>query len=274
MTPADQDDGRSSPDNTEEDGNVDPPYSLLIYHALSSAPGMKLPLQGIYSWFEKHTAKGKDGTSKGWQNSIRHNLSMNAGFEAVREESIAGKKAVNFWRLTEEAVKNGIQSTTRYRKQANYKKTLASEPPAPQRQRSGAKGGKATKSTAKFRGHSHLSQDEVRKERCRQRLACQRRPPRSLYGQYQHHHPSTTLALYHVPESATPLTRPLAESLELGGTISCADHPCTPIFCDMAGSGPDCSALDTGFMGWDAVQSYPPVLTGPPETLAGLHIGV
>lgn len=64
--------------STDEEGNIDPPYSLLIYQALSSAPGKKLPLQGIYNWFEKNTEKGKDQNSKGWQNSIRHNLSMNA----------------------------------------------------------------------------------------------------------------------------------------------------------------------------------------------------
>ena len=62
----------------EEDSNADPPYSHLIYEALKSAPGMKLPLQGIYGWFENNTAKGRDQNSKGWQNSIRHNLSMNA----------------------------------------------------------------------------------------------------------------------------------------------------------------------------------------------------
>lgn len=63
------------------------------------------------------------------------------GFEAVREEPTAGKKPVKYWRLTEEAVTNSIQSTTRYQKQMNYKKSVASDPPAPQRQRSGAKGG-------------------------------------------------------------------------------------------------------------------------------------
>ena len=72
------DDSRTSPDDTEEDGSADPPYSLLIYQALWSAAGRKLTLQEIYSWFEKNTTKGKDRTSKGWQNSIRHNLSMNA----------------------------------------------------------------------------------------------------------------------------------------------------------------------------------------------------
>jgi hypothetical protein len=61
-----------------EDTNADPPYSQLIYEALFTAPGKKLPLQGIYLWFEKNTAKGRDRGSKGWQNSIRHNLSMNA----------------------------------------------------------------------------------------------------------------------------------------------------------------------------------------------------
>ncbi|KAL4937149.1 hypothetical protein BDV06DRAFT_227235, partial [Aspergillus oleicola] len=143
-----------------DDANADPPYSQLIYEALLTAPGKKLPLQGIYHWFEENTAKGRDRGSKGWQNSIRHNLSMNAGFEAVREETAPGKKPINYWRLTVEAVNNGIQSTTRYRKNANYKRpttaAAASDPPAPQRQRSGAKGGKATKVTNRFRSVNGL----------------------------------------------------------------------------------------------------------------------
>ena len=42
-----------------------------------SAPGNKMVLKEIYEWFENHTDKAKDPKSKGWQNSIRHNLSMN-----------------------------------------------------------------------------------------------------------------------------------------------------------------------------------------------------
>ncbi|THC92611.1 hypothetical protein EYZ11_007913 [Aspergillus tanneri] len=272
----DRDDMQTSPDDTEGEPNNDQPYSWLIYRALRSAPGMKLPLQEIYSWFEKNTAKGKDRNSKGWQNSIRHNLSMNAGFEAVREESTPGKKAVNFWRLTEEAVKNGIQSTTRYRKQANYKKSLGSDPPAPLRQRSGAKGGKATKVTAKFRGH--LSQDGIRKERCRQRLASQRRLQKSLYRQYYHHHqpPTTTVSPFHVPGPATPLTRPSIEPFDLGSVVGCADPPpCPSIFCDMAGSGSDCPAMDTGFLGWCGVlQQFPHGLLTGSEIPSDLQLGV
>ena len=55
----------------------DIPYSGLIEAALRRAPGNKLSLQGIYKWFRENTLKGQD-KSKGWQNSIRHNLSMNA----------------------------------------------------------------------------------------------------------------------------------------------------------------------------------------------------
>jgi hypothetical protein len=66
----------SSGDTKERPGN--PPYSILIYQALITAEGNKLSLQGIYRWFEKHTDKGRDSNHKGWQNSIRHNLSMNA----------------------------------------------------------------------------------------------------------------------------------------------------------------------------------------------------
>ncbi|KAL4875918.1 hypothetical protein BJY04DRAFT_232067 [Aspergillus karnatakaensis] len=201
-----------------EDTNADPPYSQLIYEALFTAPGKKLPLQGIYHWFEKNTAKGKDRGSKGWQNSIRHNLSMNAGFEAVREESTPGKKAVNYWRLTDEAVNNGIQSTTRYRKQANYKKSAASDPPAPQRQRSGAKGGKATKITSRFRttglSLNSLSQEEYRRERAyRQHQHYQQQQQnhhhhhtqRVMPSQRHHHHlPPTTKNYLYSHHSGTP----------------------------------------------------------------------
>ncbi|KKK20333.1 hypothetical protein AOCH_007244 [Aspergillus ochraceoroseus] len=248
------------------DANADPPYSQLIYEALRTAPGKKLPLQGIYGWFEKNTAKGKDGNSKGWQNSIRHNLSMNAGFEAIREESMPGKKAVNFWRLTDEAVNNGIQSTTRYRKQANYKKSMASDPPAPQRQRSGAKGGKATKITARFRGS--MSQDELRRERYRQRIIpSQRHFQKNVYGQYLHPPTGTTTSTpstYHAPGG--PIVS--AELFDLDHVVGCADPPS---FFDMAGPGPDCLAFDAGFVGWDGMSSFPNGLFPGPEISTDLQ---
>ncbi|KAE8145585.1 hypothetical protein BDV25DRAFT_170428 [Aspergillus avenaceus] len=264
---------RITPDDTEAELDTDPPYSILIWKALSQAKGNRLPLQGIYNWFEKNTAKGKDRNSKGWQNSIRHNLSMNAGFEAVRVELEPGKKAVNFWRLTDEALKHGVQSTTRYRKQANYKKTVGSEPPAPQRQRSGAKGGKATKVTARFRGS--MSQDELRKERYRQRVVSQRRSPKIL--QSQHHPSSVTTAVIsrlHASGSATSLTR-TAESFDLGSIVGSADPPsCNAIFYDMAGPGSDCLAMETGFLGWTSLPPFSHSLLAGPDVSTELPLAV
>lgn len=62
----------------DDSGPTDLPYSHLIAEALKAAPDRKRTLQEIYSWFEQNTSKGRDQRSKGWQNSIRHNLSMNA----------------------------------------------------------------------------------------------------------------------------------------------------------------------------------------------------
>ena len=65
-------------DDTDAEGGVSSePYAQLIYRALKSAPEHKMVLKEIYEWFEKNTDKATDPSSKGWQNSIRHNLSMN-----------------------------------------------------------------------------------------------------------------------------------------------------------------------------------------------------
>lgn len=63
----------------EEDSsnNCDKPYARLIWDALMQAPGHRMMLREIYTWFQIHTNKARDSGSTGWQNSIRHNLSMN-----------------------------------------------------------------------------------------------------------------------------------------------------------------------------------------------------
>jgi hypothetical protein len=78
MTVSSPEPAPSQENSASSESSDDPPYSKLIYEALISADNKKLPLQGIYNWFEKNTTKCKDPFSKGWQNSIRHNLSMNA----------------------------------------------------------------------------------------------------------------------------------------------------------------------------------------------------
>lgn len=57
-------------------GKSDEPYARLIYRAFMSRPNKSMTLQEIYQWFRENTDKAKS-KGKGWQNSIRHNLSMN-----------------------------------------------------------------------------------------------------------------------------------------------------------------------------------------------------
>lgn len=59
------------------------PYAQLIYRALLEAPGKTMILRDIYNWFKDNTDKAADKETKGWQNSIRHNLSMNGVCESA-----------------------------------------------------------------------------------------------------------------------------------------------------------------------------------------------
>lgn len=80
LSEASDDSGTSSREMTAvemDDLGVDEPYAKLIYRALMSAPNHAMVLQEIYKWFRENTTKGSSDT-KGWMNSIRHNLSMNA----------------------------------------------------------------------------------------------------------------------------------------------------------------------------------------------------
>ncbi|KAH8905780.1 hypothetical protein BR93DRAFT_938336 [Coniochaeta sp. PMI_546] len=110
--------------------SVETPYAQLIYQAFMSSPRRALKLQEIYQWFLENTDKGQPGQGKGWQNSIRHNLSMNGAFERrpikgddndgaedCPSPSGASKQATE-WVLQDWAIRQGVQSTTRYRNSA------------------------------------------------------------------------------------------------------------------------------------------------------------
>lgn len=60
----------------EESSQTDIPYAQLIFRAFMSRENHAMTLQEIYEWFRQNTDKAR-GDTKGWMNSIRHNLSMN-----------------------------------------------------------------------------------------------------------------------------------------------------------------------------------------------------
>ncbi|KIW70411.1 hypothetical protein PV04_02683 [Phialophora macrospora] len=140
----------------DEDAIDDKPYARLIYEALMQAPGHRMMLREIYEWFRHNTTKPQESGSNGWQNSIRHNLSMNKAFENDRD-SVRGssRKATSVWVLTKDAIDNGVQSTTRYRKTGAGKRPLGGRMPAIQRQRAGARGGRAARNSVKRRQQDH-----------------------------------------------------------------------------------------------------------------------
>ncbi|OAD09033.1 fork head transcription factor, partial [Mucor lusitanicus CBS 277.49] len=80
-----------------------PPYSYasLIAQAISSDKNKKMTLHGIYTFITTNYPYYQMA-SNGWQNSIRHNLSLNKAFVKVpRKDSEPGKGA--FWTIDEAA---------------------------------------------------------------------------------------------------------------------------------------------------------------------------
>ncbi|KAL8637862.1 MAG: hypothetical protein Q9228_004914 [Teloschistes exilis] len=130
-----------------DDNNIDSePYAQLICRALKSAPGHKMVLKDIYRWFEKNTNKARSGSKDG---GLAH---RSQGFRKVDQEPpIDDAKRGFIWVLEPSAERDGVKSTTRYRKTGTNKRAVKTRHPAPERQRSGARGGKAARNFAKIR---------------------------------------------------------------------------------------------------------------------------
>ncbi|XP_060799045.1 forkhead box protein K1 [Neoarius graeffei] len=94
-----------------------PPYSYaqLIVQAISSAPDRQLTLSGIYAHITKHYPYYRTA-DKGWQNSIRHNLSLNRYFIKVpRSQEEPGKGS--FWRVDPSSEAKLVEQSFRKRRQ-------------------------------------------------------------------------------------------------------------------------------------------------------------
>ncbi|KAF2029475.1 hypothetical protein EK21DRAFT_101096 [Setomelanomma holmii] len=159
------------------------PYAQLIYKALLEADNHTMILRDIYDWFRKYTDKASASETKGWQNSIRHNLSMNGAFEKVDQPCEESRKGF-MWRLTEEALREGVKSTTRYRSKQPNKRGHRNHQPQPQRQASGAKGGQAARRSANLRRSRRMY------EHCRNEPYISRSVPAAFDPSY---HPDTVM---------------------------------------------------------------------------------
>ncbi|XP_014293013.1 forkhead box protein K1 isoform X1 [Halyomorpha halys] len=110
--------GCQQPDSyTSPKDETKPPYSYaqLIVQAVASAPDKQLTLSGIYSYITKNYPYYRTA-DKGWQNSIRHNLSLNRYFIKVpRSQEEPGKGS--FWRIDPVSESKLIEQAFRRRRQ-------------------------------------------------------------------------------------------------------------------------------------------------------------
>lgn len=92
----------SEQDYSKDDAkDLKPPYSYatMITQAILSNPQGILSLAEIYDWISSHFAYYRH-TKQGWQNSIRHNLSLNKAFEKVPRKPNEPGKGMK-WQISE-----------------------------------------------------------------------------------------------------------------------------------------------------------------------------
>ena len=106
-------------------------YATLISQAILSNPAEKMSLANIYMWIKDNFSYYRH-LEGGWQNSIRHNLSLNSAFQKVpRSANEPGKGSM--WYISEEKKEqirgDGLKMTSR----GGARRSSAPNSPAPKK---------------------------------------------------------------------------------------------------------------------------------------------
>ncbi|KAF4123304.1 hypothetical protein GMORB2_6856 [Geosmithia morbida] len=98
----------------DENKHIKPQYSYaqMITQAITSVPDGKLTLNGIYTYITDNYAYYRHQTPSGWQNSIRHNLSLNKNFEKVPRSTYEPGKGAK-WQIVAEVREELINNAWR-----------------------------------------------------------------------------------------------------------------------------------------------------------------
>ncbi|EAQ91071.1 hypothetical protein CHGG_03006 [Chaetomium globosum CBS 148.51] len=98
----------------EENRHIKPQFSYaqMITQAIMNTPEQKLNLAGIYHYIQTRYAYYRNQPATGWQNSIRHNLSLNKAFEKIARSTDEPGKGMK-WQLVAESREEMLRTAWR-----------------------------------------------------------------------------------------------------------------------------------------------------------------
>ncbi|KAH7001806.1 fork head domain-containing protein [Ilyonectria destructans] len=98
----------------DENQHIKPQYSYaqMITQAILNAPDGKLNLNGIYTFIMSSYSYYRHQQAAGWQNSIRHNLSLNKAFDKIARSTDEPGKGMK-WQIVAEAREEMVRNAYR-----------------------------------------------------------------------------------------------------------------------------------------------------------------